>query len=444
MTRKKTVKIFEIVSYKDFKTIDDLPEPTVPYFIQAKDGNFLHRRTAIGDIIARDYSSISRFLDVSEIGNGQFTWKGPKIPGKIIAQATAWFRHIYDLYHSEAEVILTKKVDTDEWRIFVPYQRASGGGVHSIFDPTHIERNWLVVGTIHSHCNMNAFHSGTDSGDAAKMDGVHFTIGKISSPVPEIVCMVAMSAKEYHFKDPAAVAELDFDGQTVPAWWDNMMLHNPVDKPKGLVSITDGQWNEFLGHSTYEVKKSTYNPSAVVVHHPRRTPNDWSDRHDWEPGMWRNATPRKWDGESRSWVPVPSEEHDWSRFNRGPAQLDSDSRNFNETRRERRKRLRAEEKRLISELIGYEDHLPGFGIRKVSDVNGRGVDLAIDIAVTGELISDADMGGLTSETVSKPEFWMSFFQKKIDIAVEALAALGMNTDYTISPFKFDRQKGSHK
>ena len=37
--------------------------------------------------------------------------------------------------------------------------------------------NFLCVGTIHSHCDFGAFHSGTDIGDEEDFDGLHVTFG---------------------------------------------------------------------------------------------------------------------------------------------------------------------------------------------------------------------------------------------------------------------------
>ena len=36
---------------------------------------------------------------------------------------------------------------------------------------------YLRVGTIHSHCDFGAFHSGTDINDEADFDGLHVTFG---------------------------------------------------------------------------------------------------------------------------------------------------------------------------------------------------------------------------------------------------------------------------
>jgi hypothetical protein len=37
-----------------------------------------------------------------------------------------------------------------------------------------------MVGTIHSHCDFSAFHSGTDERDEATFDGLHLTFGNVN------------------------------------------------------------------------------------------------------------------------------------------------------------------------------------------------------------------------------------------------------------------------
>jgi len=45
----------------------------------------------------------------------------------------------------------------------------------------------LRVGTIHSHCNSEAFHSDVDKADEKFDDGIHITIGNISL-LPSFSC----------------------------------------------------------------------------------------------------------------------------------------------------------------------------------------------------------------------------------------------------------------
>lgn len=250
-------KLMQVVVAND----KPLPKPVVPYYAFAQEGLFLHKNTQIGTVLIKEKTPPYTVGSIGFKGNGQFIWTGEKIPGKIIGQATDFFRRIYKQHGTEAEVLLTMHNETGEYRIFVPLQRTSHTGVHSIHENTHIDPAYSLVGTIHSHCNFSAFHSGTDSSDASDMEGVHFTIGMVLNDIPQIVAMVTMNGSEFHYSNPAEIANLDFNDHPAPEWWDAYVFPSnpPATKPKSFISITEDIWNQFLGHALR--KKVEYKPS---------------------------------------------------------------------------------------------------------------------------------------------------------------------------------------
>jgi hypothetical protein len=259
---------------------ENVPESDVPYYLAAQDGPFfLVKPTEIGQVILPERSTPKHMPKLGFAG-GVFTWQGPKIPGHIISQAHHFFLRIFTEHHAEAEVLITKHRETGEFRLFVPYQRVSHAGVKSIYEPTHVSREYTVVGTLHSHCDFSAFHSGTDSGDASDMDGVHFTIGQVTKETPEIVSMVAMNGKEFHYKEPSDIADVEFGTQTAPPWWDQYVFAKndaPRIKPKSLISLTQEHWDEFLGRALVKPKPITTMPPHVV-----RAPSTWDKAPKWE------------------------------------------------------------------------------------------------------------------------------------------------------------------
>jgi hypothetical protein len=48
------------------------------------------------------------------------------------------------------------------------------------------------MGTVHHHCNANAFQSGTDHGNEATIVGIHLTVGKLSEPTLDIHSRLSM------------------------------------------------------------------------------------------------------------------------------------------------------------------------------------------------------------------------------------------------------------
>jgi PRTRC genetic system protein A len=279
--------LFEVI-INTTEGIDHLPRPDMPHFVLAKEGMFLHRKTQIGNVLLRETKAVPSLAPIG-YPNGVFVWDCPTIPAKIISQAKDFFKRILVKYNTEAEVLITMHNDTQEYRLFVPWQRTSHGGVKSIFEPTHIDRNYTIIGTIHSHCDFSAFHSGTDSADASDMDGVHFTIGMLGREVPEIVAMVTMGGKEFHYKDPTEIAEIVWDADTAPLWWDQYIFPAATEsiKPKSLKSITQAQWDEFRGLATPKPKIlpptggwKTTGPTGPYGYIPHKT---WTPSEDKQP-----------------------------------------------------------------------------------------------------------------------------------------------------------------
>lgn len=111
--------------------------------------------------------------------------KLPKIPYDMFNKIYEFFKHVYKEYKAEVAVLLWYNFEKDEWETEVPKQSVGGGSVHYTRDEdwaNEMNKNgFLCVGTIHSHCEMSAFHSGTDDHDEYNFDGVHITIGKVLS-----------------------------------------------------------------------------------------------------------------------------------------------------------------------------------------------------------------------------------------------------------------------
>lgn len=125
----------------------------------------------------------------------RFRWKGSKIPFDTWATIAAFMRWSQETHKDEAMVTLFYNTETHEWGVWAFAQRGAGLSVNYIADhPTvaadraRFGRNWIQFGSVHHHCNISAFASGTDKSDEEKKEGVHFTIGKLNEPVTEIHC----------------------------------------------------------------------------------------------------------------------------------------------------------------------------------------------------------------------------------------------------------------
>lgn len=147
------------------------------YFLIAGNGLWLHKDTGIVKaFVPVDNISVLQDLDV----DGFIQCKLPKLPAKDVWRIKTFFKKVVEQHHSEASTSLFFNKQTNEYKVYVPKQRVSHGGVkYDRSAMTHLEemQDFLCVGTIHSHCDFGAFHSGTDIGDEEDFDGLHVTFG---------------------------------------------------------------------------------------------------------------------------------------------------------------------------------------------------------------------------------------------------------------------------
>lgn len=158
----------------------ELPEEGT-YYVVAGNGNWLHKDTGIVGAFVK-VGDISGLPDLD--ANAWVKCTLPKIPASITKKVKTFFKEVVDLYRTEASITLYFNKDAQTYKVHVPDQQVSHGGVH--YDRLQVDElcefdksfeGYLRVGTIHSHCDFGAFHSGTDVGDEVDIDGVHCTFG---------------------------------------------------------------------------------------------------------------------------------------------------------------------------------------------------------------------------------------------------------------------------
>ena len=141
--------------------------PDGPCYMLGRDGYYLKKSNRLFDAVVK-IASLPDFNDVAE----SVKWNAPKIPSKIIDESLEFFRAVHDEHRSEAIVLLA--LDKGVWSIVVPDQKVSPASLKY-----ECPAGANLAGTIHSHCGMGAFFSGTDTNDVANFDGVHIVLGRI-------------------------------------------------------------------------------------------------------------------------------------------------------------------------------------------------------------------------------------------------------------------------
>src|SRR5262252_5451425 len=155
-----------------------LPEAGM-YFVVGSNGIFVHKPSKVGRSLV-PVEGISFLERVPSFIMPSL----PKLPKRVVAQAVTFFRQVLHKHDSEAGVVIYYNADKRDFLLWCPRQKVSGGSCD--YDRNDSGQNepalqgYNIVGTIHSHCNFQAFHSGTDVHDEELYDGLHITIGDLN------------------------------------------------------------------------------------------------------------------------------------------------------------------------------------------------------------------------------------------------------------------------
>lgn len=143
-----------------------------------------------------DDASVAGLFDCTmkyEIKNtkAMIDWKGPKIPLDVWNEVLSFFQWCYDTYHSECQVRLYVSPTLQTWKAYAyPQEAKTGMTAHELDNDAKREQHaalgllppdWFAFGTVHHHCSMSAFQSGTDRENEESQDGLHITIGNMNS-----------------------------------------------------------------------------------------------------------------------------------------------------------------------------------------------------------------------------------------------------------------------
>ena len=134
--------------------------------------------------------------------------------------------------------------DLKSWEVEVPEQKVSGGGVSYERNDEEIQKfeemGFVLVGSVHSHCEMGAFHSSTDDADEFNFDGLHITIGKINSG-PEFACRFVMKDDSYKIERDDCLDWIDVKPKTSDGWLKKVQkeVFNKKKKDEDEIILSD-------------------------------------------------------------------------------------------------------------------------------------------------------------------------------------------------------------
>lgn len=189
MADEKPLALFPVYLYEEGV---ELPKKG-RYYLITKNGIYMHKETKVGSGLVK-VDGIPWLQGVS----ANMRLGLPKITGDIIATSLNFFRRVFQVHKSEAYVTLMYSTKLNKYRVWCPKQRVTAGSVNydRADQPSFQDRlteDWQMVGTIHSHCDFSAFHSGTDTHDESTFDGIHITLGHVNRDNFSMVASIAFN-----------------------------------------------------------------------------------------------------------------------------------------------------------------------------------------------------------------------------------------------------------
>ena len=158
-----------------------------------------------------NFFSFSKKIEI-EKRNTEPKWLGSKIPWNLWRELVLWCEMTQEKFGSEALAFLMYDEVKKLWTIWYPPQTSKGMTVKS--DPENplykeqrkVYGDMLMLGSLHHHCKMAAFQSGTDNSDEHDFDGLHFTVGSLDKKEYTVDARLCINKSCYKVK-PSTLIE---------------------------------------------------------------------------------------------------------------------------------------------------------------------------------------------------------------------------------------------
>lgn len=156
------------------------------------------------------------------------------IPATILMRALVFFRRVYNKHHAEAELQLFYNRNNSQFDLFCPEQTVSYGSVDykpdQWEDPNQNLQDYLLIGTIHSHCNFGASHSNIDLRDERYAEGIHITIGHVMDKEFSLSCSIQMGRQRLQLDPRMKLTGLELVQSSLRNYTDYYRLILPMSK----------------------------------------------------------------------------------------------------------------------------------------------------------------------------------------------------------------------
>jgi hypothetical protein len=197
---------------------DELPPfEQVPYYFAVKGGWMTNMPTLFGV----GQTKLDKHPTLPDI-KGSFRRNERMFPQYLLMQAHSFFKAVWEKHSTESSLYILYKRETDTFSLWAPEQYVTGSSVNHRIGI--LPKGLTACGTIHSHCNFSAFHSGTDQHDMEGMPGLHVTIGHVDRDEAEYAIALSLGDAQFDVQygsivsDSADIPDIDALVQHASHW----------------------------------------------------------------------------------------------------------------------------------------------------------------------------------------------------------------------------------
>ena len=220
-----------------------LPDDDI-YYLVGKEGIFIKKKLGIMESLSKVDN-----ISILESVKTQAKMHIPKMPSYMTAKISNFFRQVYkDVGRSECIVLLFYNEETKKFKIVPPDQKVGPGSLDYTRNITI--PGYVMVGSVHSHGGMSAFHSGVDDKDEESFDGLHITFGNMNDDFISISASIVSNGQRTMVN-----AEDYLNG---------IKLEKEVNEEKKVPTIRTYKWDP-VKKKTVEVTSSYVSKSYKTV-----------------------------------------------------------------------------------------------------------------------------------------------------------------------------------
>ena len=255
-----------IVPILPIQSKEELEAITDKYcYLIGNNGVFLKKETFAYKVIqkvfeqSKEKATIDGLIEIKEVAEVTVS----KLPYKDIKKVTDFFAHIADSLSSEVVVYLYYNPETKKYDFIPPSQEVTGASITYGTMPV-AKKGFKPLGTIHSHVDMSAFHSGTDENDQATFDGIHITVGKVREANPEFDVRLYIGKRDYGIKTETFITLRKKEKPVFPDNWEDKVTKK-VYKSTVAVSAYPAYGGNYHSGDYYNKVETTSKKSKKTI-----------------------------------------------------------------------------------------------------------------------------------------------------------------------------------